>query len=155
VSSQSTFVALPGEAPTNHHRASLRTRLVAAVLASRLDHALAVGGTGPQGTAVGQRAARLTSYRERHDIARTLRRALREAHFGRRFGASTIPVNDAGVLAAEHVIDAITLRLHSPRPVGAMGMARLRRLLADGTGPFYACGRGDLDGRLRAALAAL
>jgi hypothetical protein len=36
-----------------------------------------------------------------------------------------------------------------------MGMARLRRLLADGGGPMYAGGRGDLDGRLRAALAAL
>ncbi|GFG55541.1 hypothetical protein [Mycolicibacterium agri] len=50
------------------------------------------------------------------------------------------------------MIDAITLRLHSPRPVTAMGMARLRRLFADGAGPMYAGGRGDLDGRLDAVL---
>jgi hypothetical protein len=34
-------------------------------------------------------------------------------------------------------------------------MARLRQVLADGTGPFYRYGRGDLNGRLGAALAEL
>lgn len=34
-------------------------------------------------------------------------------------------------------------------------MARLTRVLNDGLGPMYAFGHGDLDGRLRAALAAL
>jgi hypothetical protein len=53
------------------------------------------------------------------------------------------------------VIDAVTLRLHSPRPVAARGMARLRQLMSDGTGPMYRYGRGDLEGRLGAALAAL
>lgn len=35
------------------------------------------------------------------------------------------------------------------------GVARLRLLLADGAGPMYRYGRGDLEGRLGAALAAL
>jgi hypothetical protein len=34
-------------------------------------------------------------------------------------------------------------------------MARLRRVLSDGSGPFYWYGKGDLRGRLGAALAAL
>ena len=49
----------------------------------------------------------------------------------------------------------MTLRLQSPRPVSARGMARLRLLLSDGVGPLYQFGRGDLAGRLGAALAAL
>jgi len=53
------------------------------------------------------------------------------------------------------VIAAITLRLHSPRPVSARGMARLRAILSDGCGHMYRYGRGDLRGRLGAALAAL
>ena len=59
------------------------------------------------------------------------------------------------MVAAADLIDTVTLRLHSPRPVDARGMARLRLLLSDGTGPLYVAGRGDLIGSLRAALAAL
>jgi len=47
------------------------------------------------------------------------------------------------------------LRLRAPHPVGVRGMARLRRILADGAGPLNRDGRGDLAGRLGAALAAL
>lgn len=58
-----------------------------------------------------------------------------------------------GCRARARGLDA--LRLHSPRPVTARGMARLRLLLADGGGPLYRFGRGDLEGRLMAAFAAL
>jgi hypothetical protein len=149
------FVALPVNTPNAGHRASLRTRLTAVVFGARLDGMLAVGGRATEGTAAGLRAARLTSEAERHRIARTLRRVVRAAHRGRPFGAASVAVDRVNIVAAEEVIDAITLRLHSPRPVAAMGMARLRRLLTDGGGPMYAGGRGDLGGRLRAALAAL
>ncbi len=53
------------------------------------------------------------------------------------------------------VIDDITLLLHSPRPVRARGMARLRMLLSDGRGPMYRNGRGSLAAELRGVLAAL
>jgi hypothetical protein len=39
--------------------------------------------------------------------------------------------------------------------VNALGVARLRQLLSDGCGPLYRYGRGDLEGRLGAALAAM
>jgi hypothetical protein len=64
-------------------------------------------------------------------------------------------VSVPNVTAAEHLIDRVTLRLHAAEPVSALGMARLRRILADGTGPLYRSGRGDLTGRLGAALAEL
>ena len=69
--------------------------------------------------------------------------------------SSRVPLNVPNIAAAEDRIDQVTLRLHSPRPVTARGVARLRLLLADGAGPMYRYGRGDLEGRLGAALAAL
>ena len=136
-------------------RPTLRARVTARLHAHRLDRQLAVGVPAPAGSALAVHESRLTSVAEREAIARTLRQALRDAH--RRGGAvmPRIPVHTRNVLDAEEVIDAITLRLHSPRPVGARGMARLRVVLTDGCGPMYEFGRGDLSGRLGAALAAL
>ena len=67
----------------------------------------------------------------------------------------SIPVHRAGVVAAEELIDDVTLVLHSPRPVRARGMARLRLLLSDGAGPLYRPGSGSLIAELRGVLAAL
>lgn len=136
-------------------RGSMHAQLAARFFARHLDGQLAVGLVGPVGSALGIRAVRLESDDERHSMARVLRRAVAESHQGRPVGASTVPVNGQGVAAAEDVIDHITLRLHSPRRVNARGMARLRGLLSDGRGPMYARDSGNLDDRLREALAAL
>lgn len=53
------------------------------------------------------------------------------------------------------MIEALVGRLRAPHPIDARGVARLNRILADGTGPLYRFGRGDLSGRLQAALAAM
>ena len=135
-------------------RASLVARVIARLRTDKFDHQLAVGVPAPAGSALAVHQARLTSTAEREAIARSLRRAVRDAHTGAVF-SSRIPVHPRNVAAAEEVIDRITLRLHSPRPVSARGMARLRRVLSDGTGPLYWYGKGDLSGRLGAALAAL
>ena len=136
-------------------RGSWRAQLTARLFAGYLDRQLAVGFVGPIGTALAVRAARLESDAERHSVARALRRAVVESHRGRPLGAPTVPVNTDDVAAAEDVIDRITLRLHSPRRVSARGMARLQRVLSDGCGPLYNRAGGNLDDRLRAALAAL
>ena len=78
-----------------------------------------------------------------------------EVHAGGGPLSSRVGLHTTNIEAAEDLIDAITLRLHSPRPVSARGIARLRVVLADGTGPMYRFGRGDLGGRLGAALAEL
>ncbi|MGV0746366.1 hypothetical protein [Mycolicibacterium sp. XJ870] len=139
-------------------RPSIHARLTAWLRPGKLDAMLAVGVAAPSGSPLAVRADRLTSTSERQMIARALRRAVSEA--AQPQGASVhlstrIPLHRTNIAAAEPMIDAITLRLHSPRPVSARGMARLNRVLSDGSGPLYAYGRGDLTGRLGAALAAL
>ena len=136
-------------------RPSLVARVTARLRACQLDRQLAVGVPAPAGSALAVHQARLTSVAEREAIAWTLRQAVRDARSGGRPLASRIPVHSTNIAAAEDLIDTITLRLHSPRPVSARGMARLRVVLSDGRGPMYRFGRGDLSGRLGAALAEL
>lgn len=151
-------VRLPvrGEAqPETPARPRIRARVVACLRASHFDDLLAVGVAGPDGSALAAHAWRVTSQREREAVARTLQTAVRDAQAHTNPLSCRIPLHLTNIAAAEDIIGAVTLRLHSPRPVNARGMARLRRLLADGRGPLYRFGRGDLGGRLGAALAAL
>jgi len=147
-------VATDADGRTAARRPSIMARVVARSRADKFDRQLAVGVPAPAGSALAVHQARLTSTAEREAIARALREAVRNSHTGAVF-SSRIPVHPRNIAAAEELIDAITLRLHSPRPVSARGMARLRRVLSDGSGPLYWYGQGDLAGRLGAALAAL
>jgi len=131
------------------------TRVMARLLAAKFDRMLAVGVRPTQGSPLAVHAARLISVEEREGIAASLRRAVSDARDAHAPVSSRVPLNVPNLVAAEDRIDQITLRLHSPRPVNVRGMARLRLLLAGGAGPMYRCGRGDLEGRLGAALAAL
>jgi len=135
--------------------ASLTARLTAWLRAGKFDGLIAVGVRGPAGSALAVHETRLTSVAEREAIAHTLRQAVADARGGRFLLSSRVPLHIPNISSAEDMIDAVTLRLHSPRPVSARGMARLRQILADGMGPMYQYGRGDLNGRLGAALAAL
>jgi hypothetical protein len=136
-------------------RLPIGARVMAWLWAGKFDRMLAVGVPAPAGSALAAHSARLTSAHEREAIARSLRRTVHDAHDGDAPLSSRVPLNVPNIVAAEDVIDAVTLRLHSPRPVNARGMARLRQLMADGAGPMYRYGHGDLEGRLGAALAAL
>ncbi|CDO25970.1 hypothetical protein MMAG44476_26084 [Mycolicibacterium mageritense DSM 44476 = CIP 104973] len=149
----------PGDTRAEQDRTpSIRARIVARVRSAKLDAMLAVGVPAPAGSALAVRAARLTSVAEREAIARTLRHVVREAERQQDCGllvTARIPLHHKNIAAAVDVIDKITLRLHAPLPVSARGMARLNRILTDGCGPLYELGRGDLAGRLGAALAEL
>ena len=138
-----------------HPRRSARAYLTARLRAARFDRALAVGVPAPAGSALAVHATRLTSVAERHAVARALRRAVRDATDTRATRSGRVPMHRANIAAAEALIDEVTRRLHAPEPVNPRGMARLRQLLSTGTGPLYRHGRGDLAGRLSAALAAL
>jgi hypothetical protein len=140
---------------TTAPRPSLAARVTARLRAHHLDRQLAVGVPASPASALAIHQARLTSVAEREAVSRTLRRAVDEVHAGSGPLSSRVGLHTTNIAAAEDVIDAITLRLHSPRPVSARGMARLRIVLSDGCGPMYQFGRGDLSGRLGAALAAL
>lgn len=136
-------------------RPSLAARVMARLKAYQFDRQLAVGVPAPAGSALSVHQARLISVAEREAIARALRQAVRDADEGPYPLSSRIPVHPTNIAAAGDLIDRITLRLHSPRPVSARGMARLRLVLSDGCGPMYRFGHGDLSGRLGAALAEL
>lgn len=137
-------------------RASLGARLIALLLQGRFDRMLAVGMRASAGSSLAVHAERIVGFAEREAIARTLQRALRDSREPvSQFVSGGVPVHPQNAAAAEAAIDAVTLRLHSPAPVAARGMARPRLVLSDGTGPFHQDGHGDLDGRLGAALAAL
>lgn len=136
-------------------RFPLRARLAAKMYANKFDRMFAVGAAAPARSALAAHAARLTSTEEREAVARSLRRTLDDAKNLSAPVSSRVPLNIPNITAAEDRIDQVTLRLHSPRPVTPRGVARLRLLLADGKGPLYRYGKGDLEGRLGAALAAL
>ena len=134
---------------------SLTARLTARVCAGRYDDQLSLGFAGKTGSPRSIHAARLKSESERQKIARTLSRFITDAHAGRVWLTARVPVHAANIRASEATIGEVIERLLSPRPVDARGVARLRSLLADGAGPLYLSGVGDLEGRLRAAAAAL
>ena len=133
----------------------LWARIVAWLRAGHYDRRLSFGATVHAGTPLAIHAERLTAIREREGLARAFRRCVKDAHSDLPFRSGRIEVNAPNIVAAEDIIDSITLRLHSPRPVAARDMARLRIVLADGSGPLYRYGRGDLEVRLTAAFAAL
>ena len=119
------------------------------------DRRLASGATVHAETPLAFHTERLTSVRERESVARAFRHCIDDAHRGSDFRSVRPEIDAVQVVAAEDIIDDITLRLHSQRPVTARGMAELRFLLADGGGPLYRYGQGDLRGRLAAAFGSL
>lgn len=133
----------------------LWARIVARLRPRDLDRQLISGVTVREGTPLAIHAERITSVSEREALARALRRSVGDAYSDSPWGSSRIEINAREVVGAEDFIDSITLRLHSPRPVTAVGMARLRQVLNDGSSPLYRYGRGDLAARLTAVFAAL
>jgi hypothetical protein len=130
-------------------------RIAARMRSGTFDRRLAVGAPVPPRSPLAAHVARLTSRAEREALAGTLIRMRREVDDDRAVLSGRLALHRPNIAAAEHLVDAVNLRLHSPLPVGVIGMARLRALLADGAGPLYRYGRGDLAGRLGAALAEL
>ncbi len=132
-------------------RAPLAARLTARLRAAKFDRLIAVGVTASEGSALAVHYARLTSTAERTAVARALRRAVQDARSRGPLMSSRIPMHVPNISAAEGLIDTVARRLDSGQPVAARGMARLRELVADGSGPLYRFGRGDLTGRRGAA----
>lgn len=143
----------PARSPES--RPSPIARLIARIRACDYDRLLAVGVFAEPGSALSVHRARLASRTERRAISASLRRAVREAQQPGGSWSSRVGVNVPNVVGAEDLIDRAARRLDSHWPVGVLGMARLRLVLSDGAGPLYRFGRGDLRGRLGAALAEL
>lgn len=140
---------------TSPQAATVTARLRARLFAGRLDRDVEDGVAPHPGGPLAIHMARLTSIPEREALARSLRQAVADLHRERPAFSSHVPVHPQRLATCRDVVDDITLRLHAPQPVRARGMARLRILLSDGTGPLYRSGRGSLAAELRGVLAAL
>jgi hypothetical protein len=129
-------------------------RMRARLWASRYDREIESGVSPVPGSPLALHAMRLTSPRERDDLANALRLAVHDAYFASHFNAR-VPVRSVAVQGCAALIDTVCDRLADPLPVRIRGMARLRILLADGRGPLYLQCRGSLNAALRGVLAAL
>jgi hypothetical protein len=130
--------------------------LTACWRAASLDRQLAAGASPRASPLLALRAQRITGRRSRVRVADGLRRAIGDAQTSTPgFSAAARPHRHE-LLAARTVISTLEHRLRAAEPVSARGVALLRTLLSDGTGPLYRPReRGALGSELRAAAAAL
>jgi uncharacterized heparinase superfamily protein len=136
------------------HRVRVRDRLQARIRAAALDTELAAGAAPEASMALALHAGHLCALSQRRLLARSLRRiaAAAEAPASR----CAAPVCRPAIRAARTDLEALVERLVMPDPASVRGVARVRSLLADGTGPLYRESRaGQLRRELRAALAAM
>ena len=130
-------------------------RVVVRARASALDQKLATGASPESSMALAVHAGRLCNPAQRRVLARSLARivAASEAPAGHRLAA---PVCRPAVHRARAELAAVSGRLMTNGPVDVRGVARVRQLLADGTGPLYQSAPPDrLRHELAAALTAL
>jgi hypothetical protein len=122
----------------------LRDRVACRLRAGALDRAIASGASS--GDAVlALRAGELVRRCQREELASGLRRVLR--------AAGRDPLVRREVLRGRAELARLASRLQAPGPVEARGVAQVRLLLTDGTGPLY--NRGDVRAAAERALAAL
>ncbi len=117
-------------------RVRWRHRVMVRVRASALDHELAAGASPESSVALALHAGRLCEPAERRVLARSLTRivAASDTPTPRRLKA---PVCRPAVHQARTEFAAVVSRLLATGPVDVRGLARVRTLLADGTGPLY------------------
>ena len=114
---------------------SFAARVAARLFAGRLDRQL-IGGADPASRPrLAARAALLTSQSTRDELADGLDVVLARAQ--RPPGRARELPRPATVLANAALLRELASVLRGPAPLYAPGIARVRRLLTDGTGPMY------------------
>jgi hypothetical protein len=149
------IVVLEDGADLGLRRVRWRDRLAVRARTSAFDAALAAGTSPDSSVPLALHAGRLCEPTQRRLLARSVTRIVTasEAPARRRLAA---PVCRSAVQTVRPQLAAVAGRLTSSGPVDVRGVARLRLLVADGTGPLYQPARADeLPGELTAVLAAL
>jgi hypothetical protein len=125
------------ESPTSF-RSQWTARLRARLHAPALDRELASGTAPWRSPLHAARALALTSDRSRLGLARSLERLVEQAQCARSQsrGAVIYPCREQVMDALPAVLN-IAGRLRCADPIDARGMARLKLLLSDGSGPCY------------------
>ncbi|MGO8824763.1 MAG: hypothetical protein ACLQU9_05935 [Acidimicrobiales bacterium] len=147
------IVLLQQGASLGLRRVRVRDRLRARLRASALDHQLAAGASPESSVALALHATHLCESSHCRLLAHSLTRLAAASDAPAR-SRLTAPVCRATVRRARAEIDAVVDRLEATVPVDVRGVARIRILLADGTGPLYRDSSADhLSTELRTALA--
>jgi hypothetical protein len=130
-------LALPG-ARRGRRKPTLEDRLIARMLARWLDEELARGMGASLSDAHAARAEQLTAERARRRVARTLDRLVDRAQSPHPASLiPSVPPCREQVHAAIPLILVVRSRLLSGEPLAAQGIARLKTLLSDRSGPCY------------------
>jgi hypothetical protein len=131
-------------------RVHLWERLEARLRSATLDRELAEGASPDSSVALAVHAEHLHANGQRSLLARSLRRvsAAPDTAAARRLRA---PLDREAVRRARAELEALAGRLASSEPLDVRGVARVRTLLSDGTGPLY---QETDPARLRRELAA-
>jgi hypothetical protein len=135
---------------TAKSRPRARDRLAARWRRHRLDRTLAAEAVLPARAGLALRARALVEPAARAELARQLRRVVDDANRGHGSPGFRIRPRRADVLAAAAELDALADRLQAADAVSPRGVAQVRLLLTDGTGPLYRRGGSE---ELRAAVA--
>jgi hypothetical protein len=126
--------------------ATRREWLAARILAARLDRDLADGASPESSVLLALRAQYLVRPRTRCSLATTLQRILTECVRPPRRSTSPLPFcARQRVVAAEREFQELIRRLSAPCPVPACGVAQVRVLLTEGSGPLYRIGGNSSD----------
>jgi hypothetical protein len=130
--------------PRRRREPTLEDRVIARMLGPWLDRELGAGVGPSRSAAHAARAGQLTAARKRRALARSLERLVERADdHGSRFSSWSLRP------CAEQVGDAMSLivstasRLRSDEPLDPLGIARLKTLLRDVSGPCYVPSRPD------------
>ena len=133
----------------------LADRMRARVRAAALDRELARGVPQDASSALAFRARLLTRPSVARELGDQLRRIVRQAHEPTAPSARVRPSRER-VVAVEDDLRFLASRLQSPLPARAPGIARVRLLLRDGSGPlYYRDSPEDLGTAVREAKSAL
>ena len=147
----STHPGDPAAVPAPHQESAppiasgRRSRLAARLRGGALDRALLAGADPSASPALAARASLLTSRRSRDEIARALDTLVRRAQGSQRRWWD-LSQREA-ILENSSELRALATMLTRDRPLYAAGVAHLRQLLTDGTGPAY---RGSASALARA-----
>ena len=149
------IVVLEHDAGLGLRRVRMRDRLLARIRAAALDAELAAGASPESSVVLALHAVHLSGPSQRRLLAGSLRRIAASADAPTRSRLRT-PVCGPAVRRAGTELQAVIDRLVAAGPVSVRGVARVRCLLADGTGPIYRKSAPDrLRDELRAALAVM
>jgi hypothetical protein len=137
-------------------QSSPRMRLAARLRAPYLDAALAAGASPDSSAPLSLRAHALVSAKDRRKLSRELLHILHKAEQSQSPFDPTVPICRRKILKARDLFRELADRLQDRDPVTTRGVAQVRVLLRDGSGPLYERPfADDLRDPLQAAIAAL